>query len=140
MSFVRRCLSPLVSFRINRGAFGVAFLLLALVTVGTAKIYPSFLNGGFVWPWMFLHAARLHDFNRRGLWACLVVVAILSAFVMLATLRPPNLLYGPLAILAFAALAIFTLWAGLRPGDAGNNRFGKPPTRLGMMWTLTRPV
>src|SRR3954453_15238437 len=121
MSLVRRSLSPFVSFRINRRAFWIAFLLLALVTAGTGKIYPSFLNGGFVWPWMFLHAARLHDFNGRGLWACLVGVTILGAFVALATLRPPTLLYGPLAMLAFAALAAFTLWAGLRPGDVEKN-------------------
>jgi uncharacterized membrane protein YhaH (DUF805 family) len=124
----------------NRRAFWAGFLLMALITVVTAKSYPWILNGGFVWPWMFLHSARLHDFNRRGLWACLVVTAILGAFIALAAMKPPTSLYGPLAILVFAAIAGFTFWAGVRPGDVGENRYGKPPMLWGVTWTLPKPA
>lgn len=135
----RLSLLPLSRFRMNRRAFWGCFLLLAAVTAGTAKLYPWLLNGGFAWPWIFLHSARLHDFGRSGLWACWVVVAVLGAFVALATLRPPTSLYGPLAIAVFGAIAAFTLWAGLRRGDLAENRFGRAPPRWGFVWSVGNP-
>ncbi|WP_430421533.1 DUF805 domain-containing protein [Phenylobacterium sp.] len=89
-----------------------------------AKPFPWLLNGGFVPVWLLLHAARLHDFGRSGMWAFAPIIAFLGLLSGLATLKPPSVVYGGLAIAAFLGLAAFTLWVGARRGDPGANRFG----------------
>lgn len=93
-----------------------------------AQAYPWMLNGGFVLPWVLLHAARLHDFGRHGIWSVAVIAAILLLLSGLAVLRPPALVYGPAALLAFLAIASFSLFVGSKRGDARANKFGPAPS------------
>jgi uncharacterized membrane protein YhaH (DUF805 family) len=117
----------ILSLRINRRLFWVGFALTALGTALAAPSHSWVLNGGFVLPWMLLHAARLHDIGWRGLWAPVVVTAALVVLVALATTKLPTLVYGATALICFAGLLLFTLWIGLKRGDAGRNRFGDQP-------------
>lgn len=123
-SFVSRALR----LRLNRRYFWIGFGVMAGGTMLLAQSYPWVLNGGFALPWLLLHAARLHDFGWRGLWALFVVAAVLACLVGLATLKPPTIVYGPAALVAFLAIAAFTLWAGAKAGDGGTNRFGPAPS------------
>src|ERR1041385_7032209 len=109
-----RFASRLLKLRINRRYFWIGFGVVAGVTMALAKPFPWLLNGGFALPWLLLHAARLHDFGWRGLWALVVVVAVLACLVGLALLRPPTIVYGPAALIAFLAIASFSLWAGIK--------------------------
>ena len=119
--------SRILKLRLNRRWFwiGLGILAAALALLGSS--YAWLLNGGFVAPWLLLHAARLHDLGRRGLWAVGAVTATLMLLIGLAMLRPPTAVYGPAAIFALLALAAFSLWVGTKRGDPSANQFGRAP-------------
>src|SRR5687768_2312207 len=111
-----------VRLRLNRRYFWAGFALMALGAALAGEAYPWVLNGGFVLPWALLHGARLHDLGLRGVWAMVAVSAVLAALIGLVGMQAAGagtVMVGVVAIASFLALALFTLWAGLRRGDPG---------------------
>jgi uncharacterized membrane protein YhaH (DUF805 family) len=123
----RSSLFNVLRLRLNRRWFWSGMALLVLVTAATTKVWPWLLNGGFAFPWLFLHAARMRDFGARGIWAGAVMIGALTVLVQLATRNPPQAIYAVTAGVTFLALIGFTVWVGLKRGDVGANRFGPPP-------------
>lgn len=132
---ISRYASRLLQLRLNRRYFFAGLGATAITTAALASSYPWVLNGGFVLPWLLLHGARLHDLGRSIVWAAVAITAVLAVLVVLAVLEPPPVIYTLVGGAALLALALFTLWAGLRPGDAGPNRFGPAPSG----WSVAMP-
>lgn len=120
--------SKALNLRCNRRYFWIGLMMIAVVTALMAQANPWMLNGGFVLPWVLLHGARLHDFGRQGVWGIAVVAAVLALLSGLAVLNPPPYVYGPAALLALLAVTSFSVWVGIKRGDAETNRFGPAPT------------
>jgi uncharacterized membrane protein YhaH (DUF805 family) len=116
--------------RIGRKYFWIGFICLVAATAGLGIIWPRSVNGSFVFPWILLHAWRLHDFGRSGLWAVAVLTAVLFALSALAVVAmgspQAGLLFGVVALVLLLLPLAFTLMIGLKPGDDGENRYGWP--------------
>ena len=123
-----RFVSRSLNLRLNRRYFWLAFAVVAGGTIALAQPYPWVLNGGFVLPWSLLHAWRLHDFGRSGIWGAIAVSVFLALLSSLAMLTPPTAVYALTGLAGLLALASFTLWVGTKRGDAGANRFGPAPS------------
>lgn len=121
-------LTKALNLRLNRRYFWIGLGVTAGLTGVMAPEHSWILNGGFVLPWVLLHGARLHDFGHRGIWSLVVVAAILVLLTSLAALRPPTIVYGPAAFLAFVLIASFSLFVGTKRGDAQANKFGPAPS------------
>jgi uncharacterized membrane protein YhaH (DUF805 family) len=143
--------------RIGQKDFWIAVLIMALIWVLAPALH---VLAPVIWLvviycWVCVFSKRLHDFGRSG-WLILLPVAVWAAAFILAMVlggltalgaiytavtsgREPEswtLFLGALgSMLAFFAVAglvkfVFILWVGLSRSDAGDNRYGPPPSSL----------
>ena len=71
-----------------------------------------------LFPTACILSKRLHDRGRAGWWAFAIVWALVEAWPSPHT---------PMGYVAAAVLALGFIELGLRPGEAGANRFGPSP-------------
>jgi uncharacterized membrane protein YhaH (DUF805 family) len=143
--------------RIGQKDFWIGVLLLTLIWFLAPILH---LLAPVVWLvvmycWVCVFSKRLHDFGKSG-WLILLPVAVWTIAFILALIlggvtawsaittamtsgREPTswaVLIGALgSMLTFIAIAglvkfVFILWVGLSRGDAGENRYGSPPSAL----------
>lgn len=123
----------------------VAGVVLELLNMQAATIAVTVM-------WIITWMRRLHDIGRPGWMSLLPVIigfAIISAGLALAGPSlvnaiadmekgnpPPNLsdrtayIFIAVVIAALIVQFGFTIWLGVKKGDAGNNRFGAPPEKI----------
>ena len=149
MDFKALLLSP--QGRVNREDFWVGFLILAagdvllmlVPMIGWALMVVS------IYCWVCLYVKRLHDMGKPawliaipyGVW----VIPVIAAIVMGGMAIVSGLVNGDDAGTSFSVLAGlggflsaclvalligvgFLLWMGLTPSQAGDNRYGAPPS------------
>jgi uncharacterized membrane protein YhaH (DUF805 family) len=143
--------------RIGQKDFWIAVLIMLVIWVLAPALH---ILAPVVWLvvaycWVCVFAKRLHDFGKSG-WLILLPAAVWAAAFILAMVfggltawgaimtamssgreaMPWTVFMGALgSMLAFFALAglakfVFVLWVGLSRGDAGENRYGPPPSSL----------
>jgi uncharacterized membrane protein YhaH (DUF805 family) len=133
--------------RSGRKEYWVSIAILLLVGIGLALLHVNGASGVTTFLWFIVWGRRLHDLNKSAVW----VLAPLVAMILVAV---AGLLFGGQALMdavkyaetsqgkvsetgatmlfgLFAALlaiqAGFTIWLGMKKGDAGDNRFGPRP-------------
>lgn len=103
-------------------------LVLLIVTGGKTEVVNPVVTLALLVPYLSVTARRLHDLDLSGWfqmwWASLTAVAFLGGIALTFLLGIPSAFLAGASILAVGLHALYTL--GLRPGRAGNNRFGAP--------------
>ncbi len=120
--------------RISRGVYWGGYI--ALASLASAVVFQSMSEGkgtlyapaliiepvvAFVGLYANIALAwkRLHDFGKNGLFALILLVPVLIAFVILAS---GSLAFAPIASLINLGA---TIWFGIPQSDAGANRYGR---------------
>jgi uncharacterized membrane protein YhaH (DUF805 family) len=133
--------------RSGRKEYWASIGILLLLGIGLAFLHINGASGVTTFLWFIVWGRRLHDINQSAAW----VLAPLAAMVAVAVV---GLLFGGPALMdavkysetgqgqvsdagamwlfgLFAALVLiqagFTIWLGVKAGDAGDNKFGPPP-------------
>lgn len=132
--------------RSGRKEYWVSVILTVVLLLALTLLVPSRSSGGSaaVVVWLLVFARRLHDIGRSGWWGVLAMLASAAPLILALVLGGPGMLgalagqdepsgAGELWLLVglIGPLLIqfgFTLWLGLQKGDAGDNRFGPPPS------------
>jgi len=139
--------------RSGRKEYWASVGILFVVALGLAALNLNGASGVMVFLWLLIWGRRLHDINRSSAWGLLPIVAALVIAFVAVTFGGRDLLnavqysqsgkgavsekgaYAFFGLLA-AVLVVqggFTIWLGVKRGDAGDNKFGPPPND-----TLTR--
>jgi uncharacterized membrane protein YhaH (DUF805 family) len=133
--------------RAGRKEYWVSIGLLLLVGVGLALLHVSGASGVTTFLWFIVWGRRLHDFNRSAVWVLAPLVAMIAVAIgglllggdtLMAAVKYSETGQGTISEAGalwlfglFGALlsiqAGFTIWLGVKSGDAGDNRFGPPP-------------
>jgi uncharacterized membrane protein YhaH (DUF805 family) len=128
--------------RIDRRSFwiGMAILIVAGAFASVIPFVGQFVGLIILWPVFCLLAQRLHDTGRSGrmavlalvpaavgavigLVAGLIVMTPMAGLALLPLLALVGVLTGLLGLVSLA----FIIWAGVLPGDADANAWGRPP-------------
>jgi len=133
--------------RSGRKEYWVSIGILLLVGVVLVLLPINGASGATTFLWFIVWGRRLHDLGKSAVWVlaplvAMIVVAVLGFVVggqpMLDAVKYSESGKGALSEngaymffgLVVALLAIqlgFTIWLGVKKGDAGNNKFGPPP-------------
>lgn len=133
--------------RSGRKEYWASIAILLIVGIGLALAHVSGASGVTTFLWFIVWGRRLHDFGKSAAWvlaplvAMIAVVAVAFAIggqVLMDAVRyaetgqgsTPTVglqMFFALAVALLAIQAGFTIWLGMKNGDAGDNRFGPPP-------------
>jgi uncharacterized membrane protein YhaH (DUF805 family) len=135
--------------RSNRQEFWISVVLLIVVALVLTALHMDSAMAAITIMWVITWIRRLHDIGRPGWWALipivLIVAMVLAGFALggeplvkaLTAIQAMDTSYAIPDKVAYLLFAIglggviiqlgFTIWLGVKKGDAGNNRFGAPP-------------
>jgi uncharacterized membrane protein YhaH (DUF805 family) len=135
--------------RSNRQEFWISVVLLIVVAFVLTALHMDSAMAAITIMWVITWIRRLHDIGRPGWWALipivLIVAMVLAGFALggeplvkaLTAIQAMDTSYAIPDKVAYLLFAIglggviiqlgFTIWLGVKKGDAGNNRFGAPP-------------
>lgn len=138
--------------RSNRQEYWISVVLLIVVAVVLSYMRMQAASAAITVMWVLTWMRRLHDIGKPGWFALFpVVIGVILVFAgfalggpafmkaigeMQTSSNPPalpdNMLYLALGVVLAAAVVQFgfTIWLGVKKGDAGDNRFGSPPPSL----------
>jgi uncharacterized membrane protein YhaH (DUF805 family) len=135
--------------RSGRKEFWASIGLLLLVGIGLALLHVDGASAATTFLWIIVWSRRLHDIGKPG-WYTLapigvMVLVVVAAFLfggeaLMDAMRYSEAGEGPVSDrgaylflgLVFVLLAIqagFTIWLGMKAGDAVGNSFGPPPEK-----------
>jgi uncharacterized membrane protein YhaH (DUF805 family) len=127
--------------------YWASIAILLLVGLGLAFANVAGASGVTTFLWFIVWGRRLHDFGKSAAWVLAplgamivvtVVALLLGGNVLMDAARYAETGKGAISqsgeteffALVMALLAVqagFTIWLGVKAGDAGDNRFGPPP-------------
>jgi uncharacterized membrane protein YhaH (DUF805 family) len=126
--------------------YWASIAILLLVGLGLAFANVAGASGVTTFLWFIVWGRRLHDFGKSAAWVLAplgamivvtVVALLLGGNVLMDAARYAETGKGAISqsgeteffFLVMALLAVqagFTIWLGVKAGDAGDNRFGPP--------------
>jgi len=134
--------------RSNRQEYWASVALLIVAALVLEALHMQAASAAITIMWVITWIRRLHDIGKPG-WLSLIPLGIVlalaigglviggNAFVKTMTEAETTGAMPPMDRdayifmgVVFAGLIVqfgFTIWLGVRKGDAGNNRFGPPP-------------
>lgn len=134
--------------RSNRQEYWISVAILIAAALALAYFQMQAASAAITIMWIITWIRRLHDIGRPAWWAMLplLVVVVLAiagialggkAFeeVILAAeggkaIGPNDPGFAIVALVVLVGLLFqfgFTIWLGIKKGDAGDNKFGAPP-------------
>jgi uncharacterized membrane protein YhaH (DUF805 family) len=133
--------------RSGRKEYWIGVVLLLVVGVGLAYANVGGASGATTFLWILIWNRRLHDIGQSG-WIILIPLGLIVLGTAAGLLLGGNevlnafeysqkgdgpitqrgaLLFDGMVLVLLAIQFGFTIWLGVRKGDAGDNRFGPPP-------------
>jgi len=133
--------------RSGRKEYWASIAILLIVGIGLALAHVSGASGVTTFLWFIVWGRRLHDFGKSAVWVLVPLVAMIAVAVAAFAIGGPALMdvaryaqteqgaiptaglqmFFGLVIALLAIQAGFTIWLGVKKGEAGDNRCGPPP-------------
>jgi uncharacterized membrane protein YhaH (DUF805 family) len=136
--------------RSNRQEYWISVVILIVAALALAYFQMQAASAAITIMWVITWIRRLHDIGKPG-WFSILPIVIVVGLVLLGfaiggkafeniiigaetggQISPNDPGFGLVALVIFGGLIFqfgFTIWLGMRKGDAGDNKFGAPPPK-----------
>jgi uncharacterized membrane protein YhaH (DUF805 family) len=138
--------------RSGRQEYWISVGLLILAAFVLSALHMEAASAAITIMWVITWLRRLHDIGRPG-WIAILPILVMIAAIMIGVaiggqaflqaiaavesmnvraVIPDKIAYLIIGVGAVAVICQFgfTIWLGVKKGDAGQNRFGPPPEQI----------